>query len=232
MTIRIENPTKANIVRYGSFSLFGKDKTQLTTEEELVKRFDEIWDSGLGKKFEEAFQEKRTVEPDIVRNRIKEQVKKSENMVKTVRDTEHLYEFTFKALCVAQLIPQEKPDDFIMERLWSFTYSDSPPELFCFHFNTLEEKKQFEELAQRIGQNSRQFAKSIILDRIQVISQQEELLNAHRFTLAHNLKQNAQYGISVPAHIVVQIQESRKGIAHAKQALKNWQVNVEDHPDD
>jgi hypothetical protein len=231
MAVHIDKQTKANIVRYGSFNLFGQDKKQLTDEDDLVKRFDEVWNSGLSNKFEEALREKRTVEPDVVRNRMWEQ-KKPESMVKSVRDTEHLYEFTFKALCVVQLMPLEKRGDLALERLWTFTYSDSPPELFCFHFNTVEEKRQFEQLAQKVGQNSRQFAKNIIIERMEAISQQEELLETHRFTLAHCLKQEAQFGIGVPVQIVHQIRESRKRIEHVKQALRSWQVQVEDHPDD
>jgi hypothetical protein len=65
------------------------------------------------------------------------------------------------------------------------------------------------------------------------IEAQQELLAAHRRTLAHLLIQQAQFGAGyAPAHVSNGIQEARDNIARVKRNLRDWDVHVEDHPDD
>lgn len=232
MNIYVSKEVKVRIVQYGEFRIFGSDKRTFSTDEEFIRRFDEVWQSGLRTSLEEAIRDERTVEPHVVRNRIVKQYKKSENMVKLVSEHKPLYEFTYKVLCVAQLEPQAGSSDFTLERLWGFTYSDAPPELLCFHFNSPEEKRRFEELATGMGEQPRQLAKAIVLERMKNISQQQELLEKHRKTLAYSVLQLAQFGLHAPAHVALQIQESRDNISRIKQVLREWGVRVEDLPDD
>jgi hypothetical protein len=66
------------------------------------------------------------------------------------------------------------------------------------------------------------------------IEQQHQLLATHRRTLAHLLKQAAQYGgeIFAPPHTANGISEARENIRHVKEILRNWGVAVIDHPDE
>jgi hypothetical protein len=65
------------------------------------------------------------------------------------------------------------------------------------------------------------------------IEEQQKLLAAHRRTLAHLLKQQAQFSAGhVPAHVVNGILEARDYIAGIKSALRGWGARVEDPPND
>src|SRR5690242_9224128 len=65
------------------------------------------------------------------------------------------------------------------------------------------------------------------------IRNQQELLAAHRHTLAHYLKQQALLGSAyVPPNVTHGIHESRQAIARIKTILRNWRVPVQDLPDD
>lgn len=232
MDIQVSRDTKVTIVKYGVFRIFRDDKRGFITEGEFVNRFDEVWENGLRSSLEESIQEERIVEPHVVKNRIIKQYKRSEYVVKLVDNHKLLYEFTYKVLCVAQLEPNTSSGGFILDRLWSFTYSDSPPELLCFHFNSLEEKLRFQELAAKMGEEPRKLAKDIVLERMNNIEQQQELLDTHRKVLAQSLLQSTQFGLYTPPPIKLQIQECRESIARIKQILMRWNVIVEDLPDD
>ena len=65
------------------------------------------------------------------------------------------------------------------------------------------------------------------------IDHQQRLLHEHRATLQHSLEQRAQFSAGhVPAQLARTIAQSRAGIAACKQALRSWQVEVEDLPGD
>jgi hypothetical protein len=66
------------------------------------------------------------------------------------------------------------------------------------------------------------------------IEQQQELLATHRRTLAHLLKQAAQYGgeVYAPTHLANSIAEARTNIQRIKQLLRDWGAAVEDRSDD
>jgi hypothetical protein len=65
------------------------------------------------------------------------------------------------------------------------------------------------------------------------ITSQQNLLESHRFTLAHYLKQQARFGASyVPPAVVHDIREARENIRRIKTTLRDWGVHVDDHPDD
>nr|WP_139088712.1 hypothetical protein [Oscillochloris trichoides] len=62
---------------------------------------------------------------------------------------------------------------------------------------------------------------------------QQILLNTHRRTLRHYLQQQATLGEAyAPPGITHGIAESRSNIQKIKQILRNWNVVVEDSPDD
>jgi DNA-directed RNA polymerase specialized sigma24 family protein len=65
------------------------------------------------------------------------------------------------------------------------------------------------------------------------IERQQQILDAHRATLAHYLIQRAQLGADyAPPGVTNGINEARAGIAHCKAALHKLSVDVEDLPDD
>jgi len=65
------------------------------------------------------------------------------------------------------------------------------------------------------------------------IEQYIERLKAHRRTLALYLQQRAEFGNAfLPPHIAHGIVEARGNIASIKRTLRDWGVDVEDHPDD
>jgi hypothetical protein len=65
------------------------------------------------------------------------------------------------------------------------------------------------------------------------IANQQELLAAHRRTLAEYLKQQALISeLYTPPSIVHGIDDARADIRRVKDILRGWSVPVEDHPDD
>jgi len=67
----------------------------------------------------------------------------------------------------------------------------------------------------------------------QKISHQLQLLNEHRDTLTHYLRQQAMLGTAhTPPAITHGIQDARDNIQRIKNVLRQWNVQVEDHPDD
>jgi hypothetical protein len=65
------------------------------------------------------------------------------------------------------------------------------------------------------------------------INAQMQLLAAHRRTLTHLLNQYATHsGAYVPPAIVSGISEARAGIQQSKRALRTWNVQIDDLPDD
>src|SRR5215216_8161003 len=70
-------------------------------------------------------------------------------------------------------------------------------------------------------------------DRQEQIEQQLGLLERHRTTLAHYLRQQAQLGTAHTSPGVTHgIIEARQNIQRVKQTLRAWNGAVEDHPDD
>jgi hypothetical protein len=65
------------------------------------------------------------------------------------------------------------------------------------------------------------------------IDGQQQLLSTHRRTLAHYLRQQAELGSAyTPPGIASGIREARDSIQRIKKALRNWNIEVTDHPDD
>jgi hypothetical protein len=65
------------------------------------------------------------------------------------------------------------------------------------------------------------------------IEAQQELLAAHRRTLAHLLTQQAQFSAGyIPAHVANGVQEARDNITWIKGGLREWGIKVEDLPND
>jgi len=65
------------------------------------------------------------------------------------------------------------------------------------------------------------------------IERLQQLLEFHRATLAHYLRQQALYGRALsPPSVIHGIAEARAEIADIKATLRSWGVPVEDHPDD
>jgi hypothetical protein len=66
------------------------------------------------------------------------------------------------------------------------------------------------------------------------IAQQQELLATYRRTLAHLLKQAAQYGgeVFAPSQTASGIAEARTNIQRVKKPLRDWGVPVDDSQDD
>lgn len=61
----------------------------------------------------------------------------------------------------------------------------------------------------------------------------KERLNIHRYKLEIYLKQQARFGKSnVPPNILLDIDEARTEIQQIKSALQQWNVPVDDHPND
>lgn len=171
MKIHISAEVKARIVHLGSSRVFG-DKKELLADSERIQRFDKVWEKGLRSCVEEAIQVQRIVKPDVVRDRLKKQFTRSPNVERYVVEGKTLYEFTYKVLSVAQISATSKPNEYEIDQLWTFTYSDAPPELFCFQFDKLEDKQLFEATAKKYGKEPRQFAKEIVLEKMNEIIKQ------------------------------------------------------------
>lgn len=126
----------------------------------------------MRKKLEEAIREQRVIDPDVVKDRLKQQFKRAPNVEQYVVKGKTLYEFTFQVLSVAQVSFIENLDTYEIDQLWTFTYSNASPQLFCFQFNDVEEKQQFEEIAKNCGKDPQVFAKEILIEKMNSIIEQ------------------------------------------------------------
>src|SRR5258706_3774902 len=64
----------------------------------------------------------------------------------------------------------------------------------------------------------------------ETIKTQQQLLDAHRLTLAVYLQQRAVHGTLTPPHVIHGINEARTHISRIKAVLRSWGVPVEDGP--
>lgn len=64
------------------------------------------------------------------------------------------------------------------------------------------------------------------------VQEQLSLLATYRRTLAVYRQQQAQMGVSVPPNVIHGIVEARDQIGRIKATLRQWNVAVDDHPDD
>ena len=159
MKFRIENQTKARIVKYGQ-RLFGRESKNLD-HDGLVALFDRVWAQGLRQQFEEAIAGDVSVTPEVVIDRME-----GGGMSPSVRfvDTsgrKTLYECTHKVLCVAQITSDD--EEHTIDQMWFFTYGERKPEVFCFPFASEQEKKTFQEFAQRTGADPQVHARILLV---------------------------------------------------------------------
>lgn len=65
------------------------------------------------------------------------------------------------------------------------------------------------------------------------INQQLDLLREYRFTLEHYLKQQSKLGEAhIPPSVAHGIRDSRENIRRIKAILVDWNIDIENHPDD
>jgi nucleoside phosphorylase len=70
------------------------------------------------------------------------------------------------------------------------------------------------------------------MSREEEIAQQLKLLEIQRRTLRVYITQKATLGVYTPPNIILSIEDTRKEIQRIKVTLRDWEVLVEDHPDD
>lgn len=232
MEIVFGKRTKSLAVRYGAFKIFGKDKNDLKTDEEREKRFDEIWKNELELVVEKAFKNKKLIQPNAVKDLLRKKFKKSSDPFQDLDINKLHYQFIHEVLCVVQIEYFESLDRYLIEQMWTFSLSDADQELFCFLFGSIVEKTDFEEFARLNGRSPQEFARISVIKAVENIKEQQNILDKYRRSLHHAISQKAQYGIDTPIHIINTMYDCRKNIERIKQLLSDWQIRVEDHPDD
>jgi len=64
------------------------------------------------------------------------------------------------------------------------------------------------------------------------IQHYQKRLSIYRRNLTLSLEKEARLGLSMPSHLLVEIDEIRESIRQTKATLRIWGVVVTDHPDD
>ncbi len=161
MRFSIDNQVKHTIVKFGH-RLFGWANKDLNRDD-AVKLFDQYWETGLKRQFEEAVTNNVSLTSEVVVERMEDS-----GMSPSIRWVDSsgkkvFYECTYKtkAVCVAQIATCG--DVHTIEQMWFFTYSERKPELFCFPFASVQEKKKFQEFAQRAGAEAGTHARELLV---------------------------------------------------------------------
>lgn len=189
MQISISDEVKARIVRIGVLRAFTDKRQVINNDKERIAFFDQIWNGVLKSGLEEAVHNDLVVPSSVVKKRVRNQFKRAKNPEQFVDIEKEHYEFTKKVLFVAQLKELNGSDEYEMDQLWSFTYTEASSELFCFEFKSIEEKEKFEEFASRQGEDPKKLAREAILEKMQ---KEIDILNSRKESLEADLIQLEQ----------------------------------------
>lgn len=167
MKISVSDSSKSRMVTYGRKRIFGPDKSELSTHQQRITRFDEVWEADLREALERAVDENRLVKPHVVRKRLQETYFRATQYVDFSKSH---YEFVYRGLlCVAQLEFQE-PSRYELDQLWSFTYSDMPPDMICIRLGSEESKKRFKGLADRLGKTQQELGQEALIEKMTAVT--------------------------------------------------------------
>lgn len=196
MEIIVDHQKKNIFVKIGALRIFGRDKNELKNDEERIARFDRVWANGLSSALEQAINDDIRVHANVVRKRLEKSYRKA---VPFLDSNNRHFEFSYNNLLfVAELELLDKSfDKYKLEQLWSFTYSDLPPDMICIRFDSVEDRNRFSKLSEQLEQDAHEVAKDALVQRmkemINVLEIQQEKLTIEVRQLKERRRQSNIY---------------------------------------
>ncbi|MBW4648354.1 MAG: hypothetical protein KME06_06595 [Kastovskya adunca ATA6-11-RM4] len=162
------NKGKVYHAQWGLNKIFGEDidERKVMNEQELIARFDEVWEKTL-KKFIERSKPSNKEQKDAIVEKLKEISRKSKYQRQDYfnHNDEH-YEFRLYGIDgVAQLQKLSGfADEYELNQLWFFSAGDKHPDWLIIKFATAKEREHFAEIAKRLNQDDENLGRELIRD--------------------------------------------------------------------
>ena len=157
MSIKVEEQQKIRFSKWGANKLFGDpDKRKEMSDEELMKLFDRVWTSTL----ENSITRATVCDPKDAYQRLNEKEKQFfdfEEEHRQFRIQEHNLEY------VAQLARLDN-NGYSLTQLWRIASSDINPKTLYITFETVDERKHFKTLANKLGFNDEELGLKLVND--------------------------------------------------------------------
>lgn len=163
-------PQKIHLARFGYHPLFGKDVDirEKMSDEEALRRFDQIWEREL----RNALLEADRCDPEDALRKLHEKEKPYFD-----KTQEHREFVCRDGLFVAQL-KQLVSEMYELTQLWFIRSSNVDPRTLFIKFDTVPERNRFHELAEQLRWDDYDLGKQILLDFMELseeVSWQEVL---------------------------------------------------------
>ncbi len=163
MTIKIENATKARIVKYGPVRTFGDhDKRQRMDEKDLVAVFDQAWASGL----QGAVARSHPCTIEVARPKLKE------NFRSFLDPRQEQRQFRYQEIDFIVQLKRLSDSEQELTQLWKIQSGDDHPKTLWVTFDTVEERKEFAAAARDLGWNEEELGLELVRDFMKKIRRQ------------------------------------------------------------
>lgn len=141
--IHIDDVDKVRIARYGANKIFviHYDDRKIMDDKELIELFDRAWSNGLNIRIQRA----EIIQPEEVERRLLDRYHTYIN-----HEQEHRSFHYSKTEFIVQL-EKFSSKEYRLTQLWRVASSDSHPKTLFINFDSIEEKEQFDELANKLG---------------------------------------------------------------------------------
>jgi hypothetical protein len=163
MTIKIDNVTKARIVKYGPVRTFGDyDKRQRMGEEELVAVFDQAWAAGL----QGAVGRSHPCTIEVARPKLKE------NFRAFLDPRQEQRQFRYQEMDFIVQLKKLSDSEQELTQLWKIQSGDDHPKTLWVTFDTVEERKEFAAVARDLGWDDEELGLELLRDFMKKIRRQ------------------------------------------------------------
>lgn len=223
MAIFVSDSTKIIIAKFGPNKLFNEDwsERQKFSNEELIELFDRVWESELRRAVTTA----NLCEAKSAYERLSEKQQAYFDF-----DQEHR-EFRLKELWFIAQLNRLPNSDEELTQLWPVRSSDYDPKVLYIRFDTIEERKQFRNLANFLGQRDDELGKRLILEFManfpETITSDVESFKRQLIQRQRNLnyleEQATTYGVTdIPLELHNKIEAEKKAVEILRNRIEKW----------
>lgn len=227
MSIIVEDKTKVIIVKIGPNKLFGDwDERQKMSDNQRIELFDNIWKAQL----------KDAINRAVLNSAAYRELESAYEKLKDSYqaffqfDQEHR-EFQLRGIWFIAQVASLPNNDKELTQLWPIRSTDYDPKVLYIRFDTVEERKQFRDLANFLGHNDEQLGKQLILEfmaklpdtLVLDIESFKRQLSQRRRNLNYLNEQSAMYSAAdVPLDLHNKIEAEKVAIAMLENRINTW----------
>jgi hypothetical protein len=171
--------SKTYLAKFGPNKIFGEDldhRKNEMNEQQLIARFDEVWEKTLKHLIERAKLSNKE-QKDMIYKKLSEASQRSKYQKQNFfnYDDEHR-EFRIAGIDgVAQLRSLPEVDEYELNQLWFFFGGDTHPDWLIVRFDTVEKREEFEKIAKSLGwEDDSELGKQLVYDFMEKIKRRIE----------------------------------------------------------